>query len=417
MLSRKAAKFFIIGGAAIIILMIVFSQVSWYQNWAKSSGIANGVSIGGYDVSGYDMDSARQMLEIQLKNKLVGQTVTISHEDISNTLNASSFSHMYYELAIQKAISFARAKSPFENYKELLNAKLFGLDITPDIQFDDEILTSELQAISHDYFIQANDAQIVSFDPSAEEGKKLSVMAETTGRELDIKKTADDIKEAVLYGDNQSKAYLRETHAAITEELLHGMEASPITSEYTISPLIYEYESALVQVVDTGIYQVLMPGQEISVIEFMQAEDYIFFVMSDDGEVSEYDRVLTEIYPTQIYLACILSELEVPERQMREMYAKNLPAGTACIANQYYDMKVKNPLDVPVIIRIAYSKKGAAGQAFCEIYRPQMEYRTLVRSVRKPENGKTLVDITRVYVDNKGNTVDTFVVETVENDG
>jgi hypothetical protein len=77
-------------------------------------------------------------------------------------------------------------------------------------------------------------------------------------------------------------------------------------------------------------------------------------------------------------------------------------------------MKVKNTLHCPVIVRIGYNREGENGVFFCEIYRPEMQNKTLIRSIIKNQENKTFVDITRVYVDNRGNTVDSVVAETLE---
>jgi hypothetical protein len=43
-----------------------------------------------------------------------------------------------------------------------------------------------------------------------------------------------------------------------------------------------------------------------------------------------------------------------------------------------------------------------------------MENKTFIKSVIRTKENKTLVDILRVYVDNKGNTIDTVVAETID---
>ena len=101
------------------------------------------------------------------------------------------------------------------------------------------------------------------------------------------------------------------------------------------------------------------------------------------------------------------------QRKMDSVHANNLPTGTSTVINQYYEMTLENNLDLPVIIRIGYTKQGAASQAFCQIYRSPMTYRTLLRSVIRKEHNQTYVDIRRVYVDNRGNTIDAQLIETI----
>jgi vancomycin resistance protein YoaR len=414
LLSDKTSKLIIIIGAVLIALIFIVWQMLWFVAWGKSETIANGVEIGGYPVGGYDKDSARQMLGIQLKNTFLNKEIEISYEDIKSTLDAGEFASFSYENRIEEAYGVARGGNGFADWFALARAGLFGISIQPEVIFDDAALSAGLERAASDYLIPAQDAQITAFDPEAAEGQELTVVPHAEGRKLDTEKTMESVKQAVLSGKSEARAYVMDALPEITAEDIRGITAEPVISEYMLNSIYADEQSDIYKVLGEDRYQILLPGGEVSVIEFMGGEDYIYFEMPDGGTGSYYEKILTEICPTQIYLACILSELSVTEREIHDIEAKNVPAGASCITNQYHDMKVKNTLSCPVVIRVGYKKNGGSGRIYCEVLRPQMEYKTLVRSVIKSKENKTLVDITRVYVDNKGNTVDTAVVETVE---
>ena len=109
--------------------------------------------------------------------------------------------------------------------------------------------------------------------------------------------------------------------------MVMGITASPVINEYTISGISSELESAIYQAIGSGIYEILMPGQEMSVIDFSGKEDYIVFDMPQDGSGGDYDMVLSQLIPTQIYIAATLSELEVTERKMYDLDAKKRTRG------------------------------------------------------------------------------------------
>lgn len=414
MLKDKTAKIFIIAGACLIVAVFITWQVVRFNEWSGSEKLADGIKIAGYDLSGYDRASAVQFLDIHFTNELGGQEVEIEYEGIKSKVNVGSFTKLSFDNVLDEAYSIARTGVALNDFFALTKSHMVGTFFDPEIVFDDDALNAQLTSISDAYLIAAQDASIASFDPNAIEGEELTVLPHSNGRKLDLDKTAESIKAAVLSGKENAKAYTSPAKPQITEEMVMGITASPIINEYTISGISSELESAINQAIGSGIYEILLPGQEMSVIEFSGQEDYIVFDMPQDGSGGDYDMVLSQLIPTQIYIASTLSELEITERKMYDLDAENVPAGTSCIIGRDYDMKVKNTLHCPVIVRIGYNREGENGVFFCEIYRPEMQNKTLIRSIIKNQENKTFVDITRVYVDNRGNTVDSVVAETLE---
>ncbi len=414
MLSNKSAKIFIIIGATVIALIFAAWQILWFLGWSDSNTIAYGIKISGCDVGGYEFEAAKQKLYTCFQNDINEKVIVISYDDISSTLNESIFTEYEFDQVLEKSVSVARSGNATADYLALVKSKLFGISLDAKIMFNETALESKLNNASQAYFIEAHNAYIVSFDPVAPQGQRLSIVSQIKGQELDILKTAESVKDAVISGQNKAFAYVAETDADITDEILFKLDSVPVRSEYTIIPISPEYEAALYQAIGSGRYEILLPGQEIRIIEYMDAEEYIYFEMPDGGTGSNYEKILTQLLPTQIYIASVLSEIDVTERKMYDLTAKSLPAGTSCITNQYNDMRIRNSHPFPIIIRVGYEKQGYIGQIYCEIYRPEMEHKTLLRSVINEKENKTLIDITRVYVDNIGNTVDSVVVDTVE---
>ncbi len=416
MLNRGVSKLFILLGIIIIAASFFFWQKMWLKDFNEKDAIAQGIEIAGHDVSGYDIESAVQMLSIQLKNELSSKNIEISYSGISTTINVASFAALDFESSLQAAYKIGRTGDKIQDYKDLLNAKVSGLSLNAKITFDEKALTELLEDASADYFIASKDASISLFNPEAEGDAMLTIESQQNGRELNIKKTAENIKQAVIHGNTQAEAVTEVTYAKISDDVLHGLVLNPIISEYTPKSVSSDFATALNQAIGSGKHRILLPGDELGAIDFLGTADYIMNQMPDGGSDSDYEKVLTQIYPTQIYLAAVMSDLEIVSRTMYSVDEDNIPAGTSCITNKENDLIIKNNLDYPIIIRVGYDYISNNVQTFCEIYRPHMEYGTYVKSVIRINDGKTFIDILRVYVDNKGNTVDTVVVETVETD-
>jgi vancomycin resistance protein YoaR len=139
--------------------------------------------------------------------------------------------------------------------------------------------------------------------------------------------------------------------------------------------------------------------------------------MPDDGTGSDYEVAMCEQLPTQIYSASLMAEVDVIKRQHGNINQPNILSGTATIINKYYDMILKNNLAFPVIVRIGYNEYNTTSKLYCEVYRPPMENAALLRSVIHEEGSKTLVDIKRVYINEKGDPVNSILIETIVKEG
>ncbi len=416
MLSNKVSKLFILLGVVIIAASFYIWQSMWLKDFNENDAIAKGISIAGHDVGGYDTESAVHMLSLQLKNELSSKNIEISYNDIKTTINVASFASLDFKSSLDAAYEIGRTGNKTQDYMDLLKAKISGVSLNAKITFDESALKKLLEDASTQYFIAPKDASISAFNPEAEGDAMLAIESQQNGRELDIKKTAENIKQAVISGNQKAEAVTDVAYAKISDDVLHGLTLDPVLSEYAINAPSSDYATVLNQVIGNGIHRILLPGDELSIINFMGGSDYIINQMPEGGSGSDYEKVLTQIYPTQIYLAAVLSELEIVERKMYNADEANIPIGTSCITDKENDLIIKNTLDYPIIIRVGYDYKASNGIAFCEIYRSQMEWGTYVKSVIRKKDGKSLVDIVRVYVDNKGNTVDTVVAETVNID-
>jgi hypothetical protein len=198
--------------------------------------------------------------------------------------------------------------------------------------------------------------------------------------------------------------------------MLYSIDSKPVTSNQTFRNPTVEKQNTILQIVGAGRHQIIYPGEELSIIEFLGNEDYIYFEMpdADTGSENDYDVILCEQLPTQIYSASLMAEVDVVKRQHGKINKPHILSGTATIINKYYDMILKNNLDFPVIVRIGYNEY--TNKLYCEVYRPPMENATLLRSVIHEEGTNTLVDIKRVYINKNGNPINSVLIETIVKD-
>ena len=207
MLKDKTAKIFIITGACLIAAVFITWQAVRFSEWSGSEKLADGIKIGGYDLSGYDRASAVQFLDIHFANELGGQEVEIDYEGIKSKVNVGAFAKLSFDNVLDEAYSIARTGVALNDFFALTKSHMVGTSFDPELIFDDGALKAQLASCADAYFIAAQDASIASFDPDAAEGAELTVLPHSNGRELDLEKTAESIKDAVLSGKKSAKAH------------------------------------------------------------------------------------------------------------------------------------------------------------------------------------------------------------------
>lgn len=416
MISNKKSKLFIISGAVIIALAFIMWQIIWFVSWHNSDLIFQGIKVNGISISGYTVDDANTFLDEKLSHSLTSRQIEVIYKELTETIKASEFAGYDYIEALHNAHNIGRSENIVDDYFTMIKTKLFGRNFFIEPKINDTSLENTLKRISNMYYIEPQNAQIVSFDPMKPKGEKLTVVEEVMGQELDIKKTLDSIKKVLISGQKKTNAYISEVEPTVTTTILQSIDNKPVINEQTFRNITVEQQNSILQIVGVGRYRIIYPGEEISVIDFLGGEDYIYFQMPDDGTGSDYEVALCEQIPTQIFSASLKAEVDVIKRQYGNIEQPNILSGTATIINKYYDMILKNNLDFPVIIRIGYNEHDITSKLYCEIYRPPMENATLLRSVIHDEGSKTLVDIKRVYIDKKGEPINSVVIETLVKD-
>lgn len=413
MTSFKISKLLIISGTILIVLILIVWQIIWVISWQKTDYIFDGIKINDIKVSGLNLGNAEIMLNERSSELLENKTIAIVYEDISQTIQVKPFSSYDFKKDVQNAYDIGRSSNIISNYFSMIKARILGNKFETKPKFDILKLQNMLERISDIYYIAPQNAQLISFDPAQTMGNRLTIIHEISGREIDIEKTTNSIISAISSNQSTSLVYLKEVKADIGDEIIKSIDTVPITSELTIKDITLEHENAILQIVGAGRHKIIAPGEEISIIEFSGGEEYIYFIMPDEGTKSDYEKALCQKIPTQIFNSAILAEIDVTQRHSGAIDQPAVLTGTATIINKYYDMKLKNNLDFPVIIRIGYKRQGVTSQIFCEIYRPQMQYGTLLRSIIKDDGQNRKVDIIRVYVDEKGNPIDSVLIETI----
>ncbi|MCK5128461.1 MAG: peptidoglycan binding domain-containing protein [Clostridiales bacterium] len=413
MIRRKVPKLLILIGTIIIVLIFLVWQISWFISWQSSNFIFDGVEVNGIDIGGLDIESAQEKLNTHTKNELLDSSIELHYEDIYKSIALNEFLSYDTSERIHEAYSIGRTGNRFADYITMARSKLLGrqFELTPLI--DLQRLEASLIQISDVYYIAPTDAYIVSFDPEAMLGNRMVIVNDIPGRSLDIISTAESIKNILLSGKDSVECIVSMESANITQEILQSIDSIPISSEYTIRDITAENESAILQIIGSGRHIIINPGAEISVINFLEGEEYIYYSMPDGGTKSDYEKALTNLIPTQIFIASVMSEVDITQRSLGILNKSDLPAGADTIINQYGDMIVKNNMELPIILRVGYKTQNTTSQIFCEIYRTPMENATILRSVIKPGDSNTRIKILRVYVDEKGNPINSVLIETI----
>lgn len=173
----------------ISVLLVVFAIFTIYNTF--NSNIISGIHIKGIDVSGLSASDAKYQLDNYLKDKLP-EEITVKHDDFETTISLEQMDVAFdTKSAVRSALKIGREGNIFENNLQVLSMMFGSTNIEPQVVFDKQSLTKNLEDIStqlpdgvvqNSYYIEGNELLITS-------GKE--------GNVVDVATTLEAIKNAI----------------------------------------------------------------------------------------------------------------------------------------------------------------------------------------------------------------------------
>ena len=136
--------------AAIIIFALLLSIFSTAFGIGASINdkVINGISVNGIDISNLSKQEALSKLSAQLKDDF-DKEIVLTKGDYTTTINANSIEAQYnLEESVESAYNVGRlGNNIFVNNFEVIKSLITKKDITPSIQYNDELLDEKLDQI------------------------------------------------------------------------------------------------------------------------------------------------------------------------------------------------------------------------------------------------------------------------------
>lgn len=225
-----------------VILLVGFGIFTVYNMY--NSNIISGVHIKGIDVSNLSPSDAKYQLDNYLSQALL-EEIKLKHGDFETTLSLSQIETTFdTKSAVNKAFEIGRQGNIFNNNFYVLSTMFGNVNIEPDLTFNEEQLTTNLNEIS----AQLPDG--VKQSSYYVDNNNLVITAGKAGNVVDIEATIKAIRTAIssLNTDTPVEIIVKsEEPESIDVEKIHNeIYKEPVDAYYTQNPFcVYPHENGL----------------------------------------------------------------------------------------------------------------------------------------------------------------------------
>ena len=226
----------------LVILLVGFGIFTVYNMY--NSNIISGVHIKGIDVSNLSPSDAKYQLDNYFSQALP-EEIKLKHGDFETTLSLSQIETTFdTKSAVNKAFEVGRQGNIFNNNFYVLSTMFGNVNIEPDLIFNEEQLTTNLNEIS----AQLPDG--VKQSSYYVDNNNLVITAGKAGNVVDIEATIEAIRTAIssLNTDTPVEIIVKsEEPESIDVEKIHNeIYKEPVDAYYTQNPFcVYPHENGL----------------------------------------------------------------------------------------------------------------------------------------------------------------------------
>ena len=225
------------------IILVSFTIFTIYH--AFNNNIISGVYVKGIDVSGLSTSDAKYQIDNYIKNNLPDE-IKVTHKNFETTISLSQMNISFdTKGATHSAIQIGRQGNIFENSFSILSTMFGKINIEPNITFDQELLTKNLEDIS----TQLPDA--VKQSSYYIEDRELIITAGKSGNVIDIPATIEAIKDSISTFSCQNSPVqivvkTQQPNEINVEQIYHEIYKEPVDAYYTKEPFsVYPSENGI----------------------------------------------------------------------------------------------------------------------------------------------------------------------------
>ena len=225
------------------ILLILYAGFTIYNMF--NNNIISGVSIKGVDVSNLSQADAKYQLDNLLSSN-IPEEITIKHGDFTSTISLTQMEAKFDTgTASKTAYEVGRQGNIFENNLYVLSTMFNKVNIEPDVNVNEDLLSNQLQEVS----TQLPDTVIQS--SYYIEGNDLIITPGKSGNVVDVEQTIQNIKTAIsdfsCINNPVEIAVKTEEPNPIDIDKIHSeIYKEPVDAYYTQDPfMVYPSENGV----------------------------------------------------------------------------------------------------------------------------------------------------------------------------
>lgn len=217
----------------ISLLLVAFAIFTIYNTF--NTNIISGVHIKGIDVSNLSTSDAKYQLDSYLKGKLP-EELKVTHGDFETTISLSQMDIAFdTKSATNSALKIGREGNIFENNLHILSMMFGSVNIEPQITFDKQLLTKNLEDIS----TQLPDTVVQS--SYYIDGNELVITSGKEGNVVDIESTIEAIKNSIstfsaLDTPIELAVKVKQPDEINVEQIYNEVRKDPVDAYYTKDP-------------------------------------------------------------------------------------------------------------------------------------------------------------------------------------
>lgn len=391
---------------ALVITIVVLSQMVLFSYQTSSDKIMPGVYINGFYVGGMTKQEAYDAISSELAQYLLDNSTVIVNGETELIINASDISDIDVNQLVDEACNIYRDDNKI-TYFDFIMMKFTPYNIKTTAVLDWQNIYDYIESNKDLFYLGAVDAKLLdySFDDNQ---LKLIIAPSEKGYHINLRETTTAVQDALLNHSQFVYATMDEISPSISTDDLMKMTDSPIEYSQHI-PVIYgeKYYTAPadMQLIDDLTKPALiMPGQSLSVKDFMLYDVYS----------PKIDSFKSLHVPSIIYGCALQAGLQIDEHHVPYYITDDMqfyPLGQEAILAADRDLVITNNFSYPVIIALSYEDANFTYRLTCKIYTVEWLEYTYPKSVIEEHDGMYIVKVYRVYANDTGGVLSRTLLE------
>lgn len=400
-MKKKNKISLLVVGILAVVCLVVIGGYATISASIDDETIAKGVSIGTIDVSGMNVEQAKQAVEQYITSREEKKVyIEVDNTSVSSTLLDLGF-QVNTENLIEEAMEIGKQGNLIARYKEIKdvekNKKVFDLGNSLDLKKVTQLVNKECKK----YDIPAENASMKRVNG------EFVISQHVVGRKINVEKTVQSVMNAFESDwDGQDIRVQAEVEKDIPKYSAEQLrECTDVLGTATTN--FADSKWARVNNVEVATKfidgRVVYPGEVFSVYEAISpitiANGYLKAGAYANGVVVESEGGGVCQVSSTLYNTVLRAELKVVQRNAHSMAVSYVPkAADAAIAGTYKDLKFENSSEYPIYIEGKISGRNVTFTIYGKEQRPEnrtVEFVTQIVDTTPPPKDVITVDKTK----------------------